>query len=203
MTLFLPVFWLYAGGRSEEQALLCRMLQIPLLAQAVPSAPQPCGMFMGRAVLDVGTLPKKRNLKNTGLAGQAKQFPAPLAFSKLPSQPPLCILKEKHKNRKSIFKLILHMEKQTQKPTKLPMEKLLLIELKCPCEHSAAPPEDSLCCSHSGTTQVKEIGTNLLRYSLFSMLSFVALLAPPHVLSLRLRNCCGRGKMNLLAMKLI
>lgn len=133
---------MYPGGRSEEQALLCWMLQIPFPAQAVPRAPRIHGDAKWGEVFWM--LAKKRNPKNTGLAVQANKIPVPLAFSKLPSQRPLCPLpassrkRDSHRHRKSILTLILHMEINSQKSTKLPMEELLLLGLNCPYEHLAA-----------------------------------------------------------------
>lgn len=75
---FSSVFQLYPEGRSEEQALLCWMLH-PFPAQCTSALRD---VKWG----DVGTLPKQRNLKKTGLAVQANIVPAPLAFSELPSQ---------------------------------------------------------------------------------------------------------------------
>lgn len=75
---FSSIFQLYPEGRSEEQALLCWMLH-PFPAQCTSALRD---VKWG----DVGTLPKQRNLKKTGLAVQANTVPAPLAFSELPSQ---------------------------------------------------------------------------------------------------------------------
>lgn len=84
------------------------MLQSPFPAQ--------CTSALGDMTWgDVGTLPKQRNLKKTGLAVQANTVLAPLASSELPSQwPPAESSRKRDRHRKSCFKLILHMEKDTK-----------------------------------------------------------------------------------------
>lgn len=143
---------------------------------------------MGRGVLDVSQ--KKESQKHrSGSAGQQNPCSSGILQAAIPetSLPPVCVLKETRQHRKSIFTLILHMEIKTQKSTKLPMEELLLLGLNCLLTNPKDQPFTLLQSHWHHQNQVR----NRHKFAVipfFSVLSFMALLAPPHVLSPSLRK---------------
>lgn len=175
-----------------------------------PFLPKLCQVHLGsvgmpNGEMDVGTLSKKRNLKNTDLAVQANQTPAPLAFSKLPSQKPLCIHKEMRQPQEKHLLTDFACGNQDTK-----IHQIALLELNCPYEHSAAAswqtprPSPSLCCITLAQPQ-----SNVKQAQMCSVIPFFPfysswlclhhLMCHPWAQEPALR----RGKMNQLEMKLI